>query len=113
MMAFAVTHQPFDSRVIPESYILLRDIEQLPYGVSYTDYPTVVQAISPATPNVILQNEALIVTGDSLLHAFDRLEVAEYTAESILTAKTLGPVVAIGDKDIRELDRAFNLPDRQ
>jgi L-fuculose-phosphate aldolase len=113
MMAFAVTHQPFDSRVIPESYILLRDIQQLPYGVSYSDYNAVVQAITPATPNVIIRNEALIVTGDSLLQAFDRLEVAEYTAESILMAKALGPVVAIEDRDIEELERAFNLPPRR
>ncbi len=113
MMAFAVTHEPFDSRVIPESYILLRDIEQLPYGISYRDYNAVVAAIGPATPNVIIRNEALIVTGSSLLQAFDRLEVAEYTAESILMAKALGPVVAIGDDDIRDLERAFSLPPRE
>ncbi len=112
MMAFAVTHHPFDSRVIPESYILLRDIRQLPYGVSYADYDTVVRAIHPATPNLIVQNEALFVTGGSLLQAFDRLEVAEYTAESILSARDLGPVVAIGDDEIADLDRAFGLPRR-
>jgi L-fuculose-phosphate aldolase len=110
MMAFAVSHVPFDSRVIPESYILLRDIRQLDYGVSYTDYDAVVNAISPATPNVLIRNEALFVTGDSLLLAFDRLEVAEYTAESVLTARTLGPVVAIGEEEIRDREKAFRLP---
>lgn len=112
MMAFAVTHEPFDSRVIPESYILLRDIAQLPYGVSYSDYERVVDALHPATPNVIIRNEALFVTGASLLQAFDRLEVAEYTAESILDARALGPVVAIGEQEIADLDRAFGLPTR-
>jgi len=112
MMAFAVTHAPFDSRVIPESYILLRDIEQLPYGVSYSQYAAVTEAISPATPNVLIRNEALIVTGSSLLQAFDRLEVAEYTAESVLMARALGPVVAIGAEEIKDLERAFQLPPR-
>ena len=113
MLAFAVTHARFDSRVIPESYILLRDIEQLRYGVSYSDYAAVVDALSPATPNVLIRNEALIVTGASLLEAFDRLEVAEYTAESILSARSLGPVVAIGDDEIKDLERAFHLPPRK
>lgn len=113
MMAFAVTHHRFDSRVIPESYILLRDVKQVPYGVSYADYDAVVGAIHPATPNLIVQNEALITTGASLLEAFDRLEVAEYTAESILWAQDLGPVVAIGDDEIADLDRAFGLPRRE
>jgi L-fuculose-phosphate aldolase len=70
----------------------------------------VVAAISPARPNVIVQNEALFVTGASLLQAFDRLEVAEYTAESIIAAHSLGPVVAIGDDEIADLKRAFSLP---
>lgn len=112
VMAFAVTHQPFDSRVIPESYILLRDIPQLPYGVSFTDYPQVAGAIAPAVPNVIIRNEALLVTGDSLLQAFDRLEVAEFTAEAILMAGNLGEVISISDADITDLERAFRLPPR-
>lgn len=110
VMAFAVTHHPFDSRVIPESYILLRDVQQLPYGSSYGHHERIVEALSAATPNVIVQNDAIVVSGESLLQAFDRLEVAEYTADAVLAARSLGEVVAIDDQAIRDLEKAFNLP---
>ncbi len=35
--AFAVSGYPFDTRTIPESYIMLRDIPQIPYEHLYTD----------------------------------------------------------------------------
>lgn len=110
IMAFAVTGVAFDSRVIPESYIMLRDIPQLPYGVPFTQHDRIVDALSPAVPNIIIRNDALIVTGGSLLAAFDRLEVAEFTAQAILSARALGPVFSIKDDDIRDLERSFNLP---
>ncbi|MCG8481619.1 MAG: class II aldolase/adducin family protein [Spirochaetales bacterium] len=110
IMAFAVTGVPFDSRLIPESYIMLRDIPQLPYGVPFTQHDRIVSTLSPATPNIIIRNDSLIVTGSSLLEAFDRLEVAEFTAAAVLSARALGPVFSIGDDDIRDLERSFNLP---
>jgi len=46
MMAFAVTDAAFDSRTIPESYILLRQIAKVPFGVSFMDPDLVARAIS-------------------------------------------------------------------
>ena len=35
--AFSVTGAPLDSRTIPESYIFLRDVARVPYGVQFGD----------------------------------------------------------------------------
>ena len=35
--AFSVTAAPLDTRTIPESYIFLRDVGRVPYGVRFGD----------------------------------------------------------------------------
>ena len=34
-MTFAVTDCEFDSRTIPDSYIMLRDVKKIPFGASF------------------------------------------------------------------------------
>jgi len=107
LMAFAVSATPFDTRTIPESYILLRDIPLLPFGPQYLDLEELATTISKESPLVLIENDCLISTGSDLLHAFDRLEVAEFSAKAIISARALGPVVPISDEQTEDLNRAF------
>jgi L-fuculose-phosphate aldolase len=109
LMAFAVTDVPFDARTIPESYIVLRDMRKVPYGTSILDPAETARQLSPQRPALICENECVIVTGTSLLSAFDRLEVAEFSARSIIGSARLGPIVHIGGPDIEDLRAAFDL----
>jgi L-fuculose-phosphate aldolase len=109
LMAFAVTDVPFDARTIPESYILLRDIQKIPYGMSLLDPAEAARHLSSRTPVLICENDCVIVTGTSLLDAFDRLEVAEYSAKSIIGSAGLGPVVHIDESDIEDIRVSFGL----
>lgn len=61
------------------------------------------------TPIAIIKNDCVIVTGTGLLNAFDRLEVAEYSAKAIIAARDLGEVVAINDQEIEDIEEAFHL----
>ncbi|MBN2221698.1 MAG: class II aldolase/adducin family protein, partial [Vallitaleaceae bacterium] len=70
IMAFAVTQQDFDSRTIPESYILLREIPKLPFGITFMDPEKAAGYFDPATPIALIENDGAIVTGSSLLNAF-------------------------------------------
>lgn len=108
-MAFAVTDAPFDPRTIPESYIALREVRKLPYGTLYLDPKTVSEMFSERTPVLICENNQILATGTSLLHAFDRLEVMEATAHSILAARDLGELVHISDREVAEINDAFGL----
>ncbi len=109
IMAFAVTDVPFDSRLIPESYILLRDVPRLPYATSTLDGEGTAAAFSASTPVLIVDNQCAIVTGTSLLNAFDRLEVLEYSAAAVIASKDLGGVVSINPAQIEVIEKAFDL----
>ncbi|MBS1407862.1 MAG: class II aldolase/adducin family protein [Oscillospiraceae bacterium] len=110
-MAFAVTDAAFDARTIPESYILLRDVKKIPYEEIYTNPDQMAKEFVPSCPAVMVENDCVIVTGGSLLQAFDRLEVMESTAHSIISAQEIGPIVHITDPEIEEIKEAFHLQD--
>ncbi|NSW91927.1 MAG: class II aldolase/adducin family protein [Firmicutes bacterium] len=109
IMAFAVTEEKFETKTIPESYIMLRDIPKLPFGSSFMQPRMVAEAFSKATQIILIENDCIIVTGNSLLNAFDRLEVAEYSAKAIISSKVLGDVVAINSEQLAEIEEAFKL----
>lgn len=109
LMAFAVTDASFDPRTIPESYIVLRGIHKIPFGTSVFEPDRISSELSDRAPALISENDSVIVTGKTLLNAFDRLEVAEFSAKSIIESLSLGPVVHINDQEIRDIETAFNL----
>ena len=110
-MAFAITDAVFDPRTIPESYILLRDIEKLPYEEIYTAPEKVASSFAVNKPALIFENYCVMVTGSTLLQAFDRMEVLESTAHSIINSKSIGEIVHISEKEVDDLKEAFNLKD--
>jgi len=109
IMAFAVTSEHLDSRTIPESYVLLREIPRLPYGSTFMEPEKTAGVFGRSTPLALVQNDCVVVTGESLIQAFDRLEVAEYSARSLIAARALGPVVMIDPARAAEIERAFKL----
>ena len=109
IMAFAVTDAVFDSRLIPESYIMLRDVKRIPYTASALDIENTAAAFSEQSPVVIQDNKCVYVTGNSLLNAFDRLEVLEYSAAAMIAAGDIGPVVMITEPEVEEIKVAFGL----
>ncbi len=109
IMSFAVTEEAFDSRTIPESYILLRHVNRLPFGLSFTQPQQVAGMFAPHIPVIIAENDCVIVTGSSLLNAFDRLEVLEYSAKAIIASKELGEIVSIDEESISAIEVAFKL----
>ncbi|WP_440877098.1 class II aldolase/adducin family protein [Thalassotalea sp. PLHSN55] len=109
LMAFNITDQTLDSKIIPEAYILLREIQSLPFATPILDHEKVASTLNNVQPISMFQNNGIIVTGPNLLTAFDRLEVAEYTAKAVLGAYQIGHVNSMGDSVIDELKEAFNL----
>lgn len=109
MMAFAVSDAVLDSRTIPESYILMRNIPKLDFGANYLKPAETAAVFKENTPIALIKNDCAIITGSSLLNAFDRLEVAEYSARAIIATRDLGDVVAINNEEIDDIEVAFHL----
>jgi len=107
--AFSVTRSTFDSRTIPESYIFLRDVCRVPFGMQYGGDGRIADYVSPAAPAALLENDGVLVTGSSVLDVFDRLEVLEATAEAVINAQAIGEVAAMPETVIQELRTAFGI----
>ena len=108
-MAYAITDAQFDSRTIPESYINLRYVKKLPFGSSFLQPEMTADTMSIANPVSLVQNDCVIAVGTSLVNAFDRLEVLEYSAKALIAAANIGNVTMISDEQVEEIDQAFNL----
>ena len=57
----------------------------------------------------MVENDCVISTGSTLINAFDRLEVAEFTANTIIRARQIGDIVMITEEEVEEINKAFNL----
>lgn len=106
LMAFGVTQEHFNVRTIPESWIFLQDVPSLSYGSHFktNENPEILETKSTAT---IIQNDSVLVTGDKLLQTFDYLEVAEFSAKSIVLGTCLGEMVPMNDEEVEDLRKAF------
>lgn len=109
IMAFAVTEAEFDARLIPESYIMLRTVQKYPFGCSFMQLEKTADELTESNPVAIVENDCVLVTGSSLINAFDRLEVMEYSAKSIIDTANIGEIVKISDKEVDDIEVAFNL----
>ena len=105
--AFSVTGTELDSRTIPESYIVIRQVGRIPYGVQFEDPEAVAETISPQRPAALLENDGVLVAGRTVLEAYDRLEVLESTAEAIINCLAVGTLAPMPEEATRELERVF------
>lgn len=106
-MAFALTGTPLDDRTIPESWIMLQDIPILPFGSHFGKGELITETLGPDHPVILIENDSILVTGKDLLHAFDRLEVAEFSARSLIQSKALGQMHPISSDQIEDLRKKF------
>lgn len=105
--AFSVTRAPLESRTIPESYLLLRDVGRVPYGVQFREPEELARQVSLRAPIALLENDGVLVLGANVLEAFDRLEVLESTSEALVNSRLIGKVAPMSDEVIDDLKRAF------
>lgn len=108
LMAFGTSGEKFDVRTIPESWIFLQDVSSVPFGTQHENAAAVAEILQKV-PAVIVENDSVIVTGDKLLQTFDRLEVAEFSAKSLVMAPPIGSLRPISNEQIEELRIAFNV----
>lgn len=105
--AYAITSVDFDSRTIPESYILLRDVPKVPFDILYGYPREVAETITDRSPVLLIENDCVLTTGEDILKAFDRLEVLEYTSRSLLQLPKLGDLNTINEDRILEIEKKF------
>ncbi len=108
LMGYCCTDEKFDVRTIPESWIFLQDVPKFPFGSQYDNLNTLAEEFK-SRPCVMLENDSVVVTGDRLINTFDRLEVADFSARSLIMAAPVGKLNPITDSEIDELRVAFHV----
>ena len=106
LMAFGVTGEYLNVRTIPESWIFLQDINAVKYGNHFRKNNNS-EMVDNCSTALIIENDSIIITGDKLLQTFDYLEVAEFSAKSIVLGNSLGEMVPINDFQDEELRKKF------
>jgi L-fuculose-phosphate aldolase len=105
--AFCVSDAALDTRTIPESYVFLKDVRKIPFEQQFGDGAEVAAVVGPKNPVALLEHNGVMVAGRTVLDAFDRLEVLEATAAAIIRSRELGPINAMDEGVIQELEEAF------
>ena len=110
IMAFAVTEMEMDPSFLPEAYIALHNIHKYPFGSTFIEPETLAGELGEKNPVAIIENDCVIVTGNSLLSAFDKLEILEYCAKSFVQAASLGgEIVGISPIELYDVENAFRI----
>jgi L-fuculose-phosphate aldolase len=107
LMAYGITARNLDVRIIPESWIMLQNVCKVPFGSNKPESGAVMKLLGQKINTIIIENDAVLVTGSTLLQAYDRLEVAEFSAKSLNMGSSLGNVVLISEESVNELKAKF------
>ena len=107
IMVFAVTDRDFPVKVIPESYQMLRALPKMEFGTWQSDPQRVAAYVKENRPVVLFRNDCLLSVGRSEFKSFDRLEVADYTAQSIFDSEMIGSLVPLSARAIKDIEDKF------
>jgi L-fuculose-phosphate aldolase len=104
--SFAVSHKTINCDLMGES----RAILGTPVFASYALMGTKALAnnVADAFKNsnvVLMENHGIITVGNTLLEAFDRMEVLENCARINILSKILGDPVSLSDEQLRSIDQ--------
>lgn len=104
---FVAARKPINVRLIAEAYAIVGDPEYAPYALMGS--PELAESVAGCfkkhTVCALMENHGVLCVGDSLLQAFDRIEVLENTARINLNLLQLGGGVELDAAQLQEIDR--------
>jgi L-fuculose-phosphate aldolase len=101
--AYCITGERLDTHTMAEGFILLREVVNVPMDEALDDPDAAAALVSPQRPAALITNAGALVLGTSLLEAFDRLEVLEATAATLIAARGVGDVHPLEEDEIAAL----------
>ncbi|MCK5805122.1 MAG: class II aldolase/adducin family protein [Lentisphaeria bacterium] len=105
--AFCATRVPVNTHLTAEGYAILGDPVFVPYACMGSE--NLAQRVATGVKNgalcALMENHGVLAVGDSLLQAFDRLEVLELAAKHTLWVSQIGSKIELDEDRLVELDR--------
>lgn len=107
---FAASNFKINCRLLAESRLLLKEIQTAPYACMGTSKlaESVTQSLSAGGSAVLLANHGALTIGETLLQAFDRMEVLESAAKITILGKILGSQTELTRYQLSEIDNFFD-----
>ena len=103
--AYASSNKNLNSELTSEGRLILGEIAFAKYKLMGTQELADVVAKSAKDSNVILmENHGIIALGKTLLEAFDRLEVLEFTAKINFITETLNMKKPLTEEQLKQID---------
>lgn len=106
LMAHAITEQKPDPATLPESWLFLQHLHLLTFSEA-TSNPSLIPISFRNATTLIIANDSVTVTGNSLFQAFDRLELAEFTAQSMALTRSFGRCCRLTEQQLDELNKTY------
>jgi len=103
--AFTALHKSINCTLIAEARAILGTPKLAPYALMGTPSLADIVAESIADTNILLlENHGIICLGNTLLAAFDRMEVMEAAAKMTLISDLLNDKKELNPRQLREID---------
>lgn len=106
IMSFAAAHKPIDTELLPESHVIVRSIPLLPEKTLKTP-EKLADRLSRKSPSALIENTGIVIVGKDLLQCFNRLEITEFAARSILMCLRFAEPKGIAPRYLKELEDRF------
>lgn len=102
--SFTASEKKINTALIAESAVILGTPIFTQYAIQGSEELAQIVSAATAKGNIILMsNHGVLTVGETLLKAFDRIEVLEASAKITLYTELLGPKHALSDSQLREL----------
>ena len=102
--SFTASQKKINTALIAESAVILGTPVFTQYAIQGSSELAQIVAAATAKGNIVLMsNHGVLTVGDTLLKAFDRIEVLEASAKITLYTELLGPKRALSDSQFSEL----------
>lgn len=106
-MAFASTGTAFETRILPESYTMLRSVNRLPFGAFKLECSADAEKFNPESgPITIVENEAIVSLETDLFTAYESIELVDEYAKIQINAASIGKLCRLTDEQISAILQA-------
>ena len=108
--AYCITETPFDSKGMPESYVILRHVQSITLEEAFQeDGRLLAQTFDPQNGKtiVLIYGYGVVAVGRELLKTYIQIEVLESMCGVTLQALRRGPVSLLEPSQVDELDQVF------
>jgi L-fuculose-phosphate aldolase len=111
LVSFAITRKIPDTRIVPKASEICGKVGYAKYALPGSDNlgEVIAEVFKQNHDTVLMENHGIVTVGNSLMHAFQRLETLDYCARLTLKANILGKVRVLSNEDLELSRKEFPL----